>query len=84
MRIDAKISINKLKLKANIRHFQRVVATEDSVDRYDGEYEVAPTVHGKTLPTNQKFMEKDLKVNPIPIYETTNNAGGQTVYIAKE
>lgn len=93
MRIDFKlnietvglnINVNQMELKANIRNFQRVIATEDSVEKYDGKYEVTPTVHGETLPTNQKFMEKDLTVNPIPIYETTNNSGGQTVYIAKE
>ncbi len=83
-RVRLNINVNQIKIKANVRNFQRVVATEDSVDRYEGKYEVTPTVHGETLPTNQKFMEKDLTVNPIPIYETTNNSGGQTVYIAKE
>lgn len=51
---------------------------------YEGDYNVTPTVHGETLQTKDKYMEEDLEIKPIPIYETTNNSGGLTVYIAKE
>lgn len=51
---------------------------------YDGAYSVTPTVGGETLPTKEKVMREDLEVRPIPFYETSNNSGGTTVYIAKE
>ena len=51
---------------------------------YKGDYNVTPTVSGETLQTKYKYMEEDLVLKPIPIYETTNNSGGLTVYIAKE
>lgn len=82
--LDLRIGIDPAKVDLKFSNFQRVVATEDDIERYDGEYEVTPTIEGETLPTKRKFMEEDLLVNPIPIYETSNDSGGTTVYIAKE
>ena len=38
----------------------------------------------QTLPTAQKYMEKDLTVNGIPYYQTSNASNGETVYIGTE
>jgi hypothetical protein len=51
---------------------------------YEGEYEVTPKVEAQTLNTAQKYMVQDLTVKEIPCYKVSNNAGGNTVYIAKE
>lgn len=48
---------------------------------YTGPYEVRPTPSGRTLPTEGKTMTDDVTVEPIPYYETSNEAGGETVYI---
>lgn len=51
---------------------------------YDGEYEVTPTTTAQTLKTAQRFLDKDVEIKEIPYAETSNNAGGETVYIGKE
>lgn len=51
---------------------------------YGEEYTVTPTVEGFTMKTADKMMADDVTVNPIPYYETSNNAGGNTVYIGNE
>lgn len=61
-----------------------VIETTTEHEFYDGSYEVTPAVESQTLPTKKKLMADDLTIKEIPIYETTNNSGGTTVYIAKE
>lgn len=50
--------------------------------KYDGDYEVIPTVEGVELNTKDKFMVDDVKIKAIPFYEVSNTSGGNTVYIA--
>lgn len=61
--------------------FQRVSVFEH-VEHYDGDYFVTPRVDEQTLETDSKLMLDDLTVKAIPYYDTTNAAGGSTVYIA--
>lgn len=56
----------------------------DILPIYTDDYTVIPKVRGQTLETKGKLMSEDLVVNPIPIYSTGNNSGGETVFIAKE
>lgn len=51
---------------------------------YEGDYAVTPKVDAQTMPTRDKYLVDDVTINPIPIYEVSNNSGGKTVYIAKE
>ena len=51
---------------------------------YEGDYRVTPTVDGSVLKTRDKFMADDLTVEPIPYFDTSNTAGGRTIYIADE
>lgn len=53
-------------------------------ETYDGSYEVVPTLEGQVLETKDKLLKNNVTVTGIPIFETSNNAGGTTVYIAKE
>lgn len=56
-----------------------------SGDPYMGEYEVMPSpTSQQTLKTAQKLMSNDVIVHKIPYYETSNNSGGNTVYIGIE
>lgn len=54
----------------------------EEIPKYTGDYEVTPKVSKQTLHTAQKMMLDDVTINKIPYYETTNNSGGHTVYIA--
>ena len=51
---------------------------------YDGPYEAIPKVTAQTLQTAQKFMREDVSVRAIPYFDTSNPAGGNTIYIANE
>jgi hypothetical protein len=57
---------------------------DSPVITYDGEYEVTPKTTAQTLETSQRFLEKNVEIKEIPYFETSNLAGGETVYIAKE
>ena len=52
--------------------------------KYDGDYEVTPTVDGMELNTKDRYMVDDVKINAIPFFEVSNASGGNTVYIAGE
>ncbi|MBR5574380.1 MAG: hypothetical protein IKW35_07800 [Paludibacteraceae bacterium] len=57
---------------------------DSPVINYDGEYVVTPKTTAQTLETSQRFLEKNVEIKEIPYFETSNLAGGETVYIAKE
>lgn len=48
---------------------------------YEGAYEATPKVTAQIMPTAQKVMEKDFRVNAIPYSKTPNNKGGNTISI---
>lgn len=61
-----------------------VVEVTNDYKIYEGNYEVTPSLESQTLPTKHKVMASDLTVEAVPVFETSNNSGGTTVYIAKE
>lgn len=69
------------KLKGKITIPEKVMVIPDT---YDGSYEVIPTTDEQILYTKSKYMEDDVTVKSIPYFETSNQAGGDTVYIASE
>lgn len=61
------------------------VALGISYPSYDGKYVVTPSAEANiTLETKKKLLHEDIKVNKIPYFEVSNNAGGQTVFIGSE
>ena len=50
--------------------------------KYEGPYEVTPTINEQILLTKDKAMEDDLEVKSIPYQEVSNPQGGKTVIIA--
>ena len=82
-RLDAKFSQSDQSFSADFASLQKMTEYKD-VDPYTGSYEVTPKVDAQTLPTAQKMMAEDLTVKGIPIYEVSNQADGETVYIATE
>lgn len=51
---------------------------------YEGDYVVTPKVDQQTLDTKGAIMRDDVTILAIPYFETSNNSGGNTAYIAKE
>lgn len=57
----------------------------EDLPKYNGAYEVTPLANEETvLNTAQTFMSGDVTVRQIPYYETSNETGGDTVYIGTE
>jgi len=58
-----------------------VLSKEVRTDYYTGVYTVRPSSEEQTLPTKNRMMSKDVLVEEIPYFETTNESGGYTVII---
>jgi hypothetical protein len=80
--IEVKFTKTNQKLDADFGEVQYV--TEFVGDKYEGDYEITPKVETQTVPTKNKVLIDDMTIKSIPIYKTSNNSGGTTVYIAKE
>lgn len=52
-----------------------------TVDLYEGAYEVIPRLFLQSLDTSDKMLERDVTVHEIPISRASNPQGGQTVLI---
>ena len=52
---------------------------------YAGAYVVTPkAMEQQVLPTERTVLLNDITVKKVPLYQTSNNSGGNTVYIATE
>lgn len=80
-RVNFKQSVQKLPVE--FKDIQ-IVTDNSAVDRYEGSYEITPKVDAQTMPTAQKFMTDDVTVKAIPIFDVSNDAGGNTIFIASE
>lgn len=83
-KIPVKFSPTNQKIPVRFRDLQEITGEPPEVDLYEGSYEVTPKVDAQTIPTAQKFLTEDMRIKEIPYFVTSNNAGGDTVYIAKE
>lgn len=50
-------------------------------DKYTGSYEIIPTAGFQLVNTEEKYMEEDIIVHPIPYAEVSNFSGGYTATI---
>ena len=57
------------------------VYVETSYPRYEGEYQITPSLDIQILATDGKIMEDDVVVLEIPYFETSNPQGGYTAII---
>jgi hypothetical protein len=83
-KIPVKFDEAEQKIPIRFRDLQEVTGEPPEVDIYEGSYEVTPKVDAQTIPTAQKFLTEDMRIKEIPYFVTSNPAGGDTVYIAKE
>lgn len=82
MIIRVQFNMTDQSFKPTFEALQRSPPEYDS--EYNGEYEVTPLVDKETtLPTANKIMARNVVVKQVPYFETSNNTGGETVYIGK-
>ena len=66
-------------------HFGAYLESGDSiinVNEYTGQYNITPLPNvEQILRTDNKILKHDIVIEPIPYYETSNEAGGYTVII---
>lgn len=59
-----------------------IVQSGGSYPKYEGEYEVIPSLaEDIKLATAKKVMTDDVTVKKLPRYDVANEAGGTTVYL---
>jgi hypothetical protein len=51
---------------------------------YTGSYEVTPKTSEQSLQTKDKHLTENVTIKSIPFFATSNNSGGNTVYIGSE
>jgi len=51
-------------------------------ETYEGEYDVLPGREELRLPSARRYLEKDIRILPVPYIEQPNESGGTTVVIA--
>lgn len=83
MQFEVKFNITNQHLPVKFGVVQTVAAPGE-VEAYTGPYDVTPKTEGQTLKTANKRMTDDVSVKAIPFFDTSNNAGGQTIYIGVE
>lgn len=70
--------------KGNL-HGTLSAGTVISAEPYEGAYTVRSAVHeAQELPTANKHLVKNITVEKIPYYETSNLSDGITIYIGDE
>ena len=54
-------------------------------ESFDGNYEVTPKAfESQILETKNKMMKENITIKKVPYWESSNQSGGKTAYIAKE
>lgn len=79
LRLNVCIDKPKLNFKTNTILYKYVG------DQYNGDYIITPKANSQiVLDTSDKILLDDITIKKIPYYETSNSAGGDTVYIGSE
>ena len=91
MRLHGTLTAAKGELHGNLSpnkgslHGTLSAGTVIGVELYEGAYTVHSAVHeAQELPTANKQLTKNITVEKIPYYETSNMSDGITIYIGDE
>ena len=61
-----------------------IIVKVANADDYEGEYVIIPLAYDQqVLDTKDKFCKENIIVKEVPLWETSNLSGGNTVYIAE-
>lgn len=83
MRLDVEFYTNGQRFEVGLAEYQRV-SVHEAEEYYTGPYTATPKVYEQTLSTKDKLMTDNVSIKSVPVYETSNLAGGKTFYIARE
>ena len=67
-------------IKLGFENLQIVNVRED-VEHYKGSYDITPLITAQIMPTSNKFMDDDVRIEMIPTRELDNEAGGVTFIV---
>jgi len=82
---DYELYGGETRLKVKFGIVNRIETTPEDYSVYQGDYTVTPKATAvQVLATKNCIMTSDVTVESVPHYEVSNDAGGTTVYIAKE
>lgn len=59
----------------------KIITLYTDAPEYEGEYEVTPKLVEQMLPTSNKLLKRDVKIEKIAITRVSNTSGGNTVII---
>lgn len=80
-----KKQIDEYEWRLNILAENDDESSEEEREYYTGTYSVTPKAfQTQTLDTADKVLSDDIVIGEVPYYQTSNNSGGITSYIAKE
>lgn len=61
-----------------------IIVKVADTDEYEGEYVIIPLAYDQqVLDTKDKLCRENIIVKEVPLWETSNLSGGNTVYIAE-
>lgn len=79
-----KTQISEYEWRLNVAAENEDAESED-YEHYNGAYSVTPKAfQSQTLDTADKVLSSDIVISEVPFYQTTNESGSVTSYIAKE
>ena len=88
MRLDVQFATGTEALKVEFTRgqsfgvdFGQLTEVGKEYEHYAGNYDVVPGRDGTVLETQDKVMDDDVTVHPIPFFRVSNPAGGNTCYI---
>lgn len=83
---EIKISFSQIDsfMEVDFGSIMVVTHTIGKADEYTGSYNITPDIDKQVMSTKNKMMVDDVTINGIPYFETSNDAGGNTIYIGKE
>lgn len=80
-----KKQIDEFEFRLNVAAENEDGESENGHEHYTGTYSVTPKAfQQQILDTSDKVLSDDIVVNEVPYYQTSNDSGGITSYIAKE
>jgi hypothetical protein len=92
IKINLRVQENKVEFPLKVVNNNEYVefASDTKIDvhiiegsKYEGEYIITPLAYDdQVLETKNKTCEEDIVVKKVPKWETSNQSGGYTVYIA--
>ena len=81
---EFELTVDKLLNEFELIVDSDIIVKVANADDYEGEYVIIPLAYDQqVLDTKDKFCKENIIVKEVPLWETSNLSGGNTVYIAE-